>query len=99
MQSNERQFRTPWNSGALKAPGGSGLLGRVMTGVASIVVLMVAFILSFVIFAAVAGISLIAAGYIWWRTRALRRHVREHSRAGRIIEGQVIPDDPVRRID
>ena len=70
-----------------------------MTAVASIVVLMVAFILSFVIFAAVAGIALIVAGYIWWRTRAVRRQMREHSGAGRIIEGQIIPDDPVRRIE
>jgi hypothetical protein len=96
MQPNERHFKAPWNSASLQAPAGNSLLARVLTAVASIVVLMVAFILSFVIFAALAGIALVAGGYIWWRTRALRRHLREHGRGGRIIEGQVIPDDPGR---
>src|SRR4051812_49827440 len=93
MQPNERHFKAPWNSASLQAPHGNSLLARVLTAVASIVVLMVAFILSFVIFAAVAGIALVAGGYIWWGARAFRRHFREKRRGGGLIEGQMIPDD------
>jgi amino acid transporter len=99
MQPNERHFRAPWNSAALQAPTGNTLLGKVLTATASIVVLMVAFIVSFVVFAAVACLALLAGAYIWWRTRALRRHLREHPPGGRIIEGQVVGDNPARRID
>jgi len=99
MQPNERHFKAPWNSGALQAPLGNSLLAKALTAMASIVVLMVAFIVSFVIFAAVTGLALLAGAYIWWRTRALRRHLREHPPGGRIIEGQVVGDNPARRID
>jgi len=99
MHPNERQFKAPWNAAAFQASAGNSLLTRVLTAVASIVVLMMTFILSFVIFAAVAGIALLAGGYIWWRTRALRRHLHEHPPGGRVIEGQVISDDSRRRTD
>ena len=92
MHPNERQFKAPWNAPGFQASTGNNLLARVLTAVASIIILMVAFILSFVIFAAVAGIALLAGGYIWWRTRALRRHLRHHPPGGRVIEGQVISD-------
>jgi hypothetical protein len=99
MHPNERQSKAPWNAAAFQASAGNGLLARVLTAVASIVILMVAFILSFVIFAAVAGIALLAGGYIWWRTRALRRHLQEHPPGGRVIEGQVISDGAGRRTE
>jgi len=99
MHPNERQSKAPWNAAAFQASAGNNLLTRVLTAVASIVVLMMTFILSFVIFAAVAGIALLAGGYIWWRTRALRRHLHEHPPGGRVIEGQVISDDSRRRTD
>jgi len=83
----------------LQAPPGNSLLAKALTAVASIIVLMVAFIVSFVIFAAVAGFALLAGAYIWWRTRALRRHLREYPPGGRVIEGQVVSDDPARRIN
>jgi hypothetical protein len=99
MQPNQRHFKAPWNSAALQAPPGNSLLAKALTAVVSVIVLMVAFIVSFVIFAAVASLALLAGVYIWWKTRALRRHLREHPPGGRIIEGQVVSDDPSRRID
>jgi hypothetical protein len=99
MQTNQRHFKAPWNSAALQAPPGNNLLAKALSAVASIIVLMVAFIVSFVVFAAVASLALLAGVYIWWKTRALRRHLRENPPGGRVIEGQVVSDDRSRRID
>jgi hypothetical protein len=60
--------------------------------VVSIAVLVAAFALSLVIFAALAAIALIAGGYVWWRTRALRRQMRERPPGGRVIDGEVMRD-------
>ena len=68
---------------------------------ASAAVLVVAFMFSILVFAAVATVALVAAGYLWWKTRALRRQLRERPPGGRIIDGEVIreadPQDTVRR--
>ena len=67
-----------------------GLLGRLLTAVASAAVLAVAFMFSLVIFSAVAAIALLGGIYLWWKTRALRRQLRERPPGGRVIEGEVI---------
>ena len=54
--------------------------------------LVVAFTISLLVFAAVAAIALVVVGYLWWKTRALRKQMREHPPGGRVIEGEVIPD-------
>ncbi|HVY05081.1 MAG TPA: hypothetical protein VHB46_03795 [Burkholderiales bacterium] len=54
------------------------------------VVVAVAFTLSIVVLATVAGIGVVAGAYVWWKTRALRRQLRENPPGGRIIEGEVI---------
>ncbi len=58
--------------------------------------LVLAFMFSLVIFAALAVIALLAGSYLWWKTRALRRQMRERPRGGRIIEGEVIRDSESR---
>ena len=72
-------------------------LTKVLTvvGTGLVVAIGVAFSLVFIAIAAVAGSVLV--GYLWWRTRALRRSLREAqstaptaSDGGRIIEGEVI---------
>ena len=67
-----------------------GLLGRLLTVVASAAVLIVAFMFSLVIFAAFATVALAGGIYLWWKTRAPRRQLRERSPGGRVIEGEVI---------
>ena len=91
MLTNGRQFRLGGNDPRFRAPA-SGFLGRILATVASFAVLVAAFMLSLVIFAAVAAIALIAGAYLWWKTRELRRQMREQSRGGRIIDGEVILD-------
>jgi len=82
LTGNDPRFRVP----------ASGFLRQILTAVASIAVLVAAFALSLVIFAAVAAIALIAGGYVWWRTRALRRQMRERPPGGRVIDGEVMRD-------
>lgn len=63
------------------APAPQGLLGRVL-GVAIGAVLLVASLLfSVVVFAVLLAAGVIVGGYLWWRTRALRRQLREQMQA------------------
>lgn len=91
MLTNDGQPKLTGNGPRFRAPA-SGFLDRILTTAASVAVLVAAFMLSLVIFAAVAAIALIAGAYLWWKTRELRRQMREQSRGGRIIDGEVILD-------
>jgi hypothetical protein len=86
MFTNEQRFRLGGNAPRLPAP--PGFLGRILTGIATAAVLVVALMFSILIFTAVAAIALVAGSYLWWKTRALRRQLREHPRGGRIIDGE-----------
>src|SRR5260221_4201521 len=100
MLTNNEQFRLGGNGPRLRAPA-SGLLGRILTTVVSAAVLVVAFMFSILVFAAVTAVALVARGYLWWKTRALRQPLRERTPRGRIIDGEGIPQaephDPHRR--
>jgi UPF0716 family protein affecting phage T7 exclusion len=94
MITNDEQFRLTGNDPRFRAPR-PGLLGKILTTVAGAAVLVAGFMLSLLIFAAVAAIALLAGGYLWWKTRALRRQLRERPSGGRVIDGEVIRDvDP-----
>jgi len=91
MLMHDEQFRLSQNGPRLRAPA-SGLLGKILTAVASAAALVVAFMLSLLIFATIAAIALVVGGYLWWRTRELRRRMREQPPGGRVIDGEVIQD-------
>ncbi len=91
MFPNDRNPGTAGGSPRLRAPR-SGLLGKLLAMVASAAALVVAFTLSLLIFAVIAAIALVALGYLWWKTRALRRQLRDHPPGGRVIDGEVIRD-------
>ena len=69
-----------------------GLLGKVAAAVLGTIALVVAFMFSVVALAVVSVIVLIAIGYVWWKTRDLRRRLRENPPGGRVIDGDVIRD-------
>jgi uncharacterized iron-regulated membrane protein len=61
-----------------------------------IVMLASAFVVSLVFVAIGLAVVLIFGGYLWWKTRELRRQLRarmeeQQQPAGNIIEGEVIP--------
>jgi hypothetical protein len=91
MLTHEHQLRFGGNGPRLRAPS-SSLLGRILAGIVSAAALIVVFMLSIVVFAAVAAVAVVAGTYVWWKTRALRRQLRERPPGGHIIEGEVIRD-------
>jgi len=73
-----------------------GLLSRLLT--AGVGIVLVAGTLALSLFVITAGIlaAAVAGSYLWWKTRELRRRMREQPQGGRIIEGEAIRDDPPR---
>lgn len=71
-----------------------GFLGKIVTTLLAAGLLVVGFMFSIVILAVVAVLGLIGLGYFWWKTRALRRAIREQmaaaarSEQSAVIEGE-----------
>ncbi len=91
MPKNDEQFRLPGNDPRFRAPR-LGFLGKILTTVATAAVLVIAFMLSLLVFAVVAAIGLTFGGYLRWKTRKLRRQMRERPPGARVIDGEVIRD-------
>lgn len=71
---------------------GPGFLGKVVTLVAGVLLLVAGFMLSLLVFAVVATVAIGILGYVWWKTRELRQRLRDHPPGGRVIEGEVVVD-------
>lgn len=65
-----------------------GLLGKVLTLAAGAVLLVATFMVSLLVFAVLLTGGLLIGGYLWWKTRELRKQMRERPPGGRVIEGQ-----------
>ena len=78
----------------------SGLLGKLFALMVGAALLVLGFMFSILLLAVVVIGGLGAWGYLWWKTRALRKAMREHppiaDTEGRVIDGEVIvmEDDP-----
>lgn len=87
-------------AGEQGAPGKlSGLFGRIVAGIAAAGLVIAAFVFSLIVFAIIAAAGLVLGGWLWWRTRALRRQMREHPPGGNVVEGEVIEGEVVREPD
>lgn len=64
----------PRLSGA--GPAGPGLIGRVFGALFGIAALILALTASVFVFAFVLVIAVVVVGYLWWKTRAVRRQLR-----------------------
>lgn len=61
-------------------------------------VMLVSAVVVSVVFFAVALAALIAVGgYLWWKTRHLRKQMRTHRAHGEVIEGVVIRDADIQQ--
>ncbi len=101
---------SPHGQPRLTGPANS-LLGRIVGFVVGAALLVAGFMFSLALFGALIIIGLGVWAYVWWKTRALRRHLREQMEAqmagqqagpmddlppgGRVIEGEVIRDPDV----
>src|SRR5712691_4360664 len=92
MQSDEEQS-TLTGSDARFSANAPSLPVKVLTFASAAVLLVVAFMFSLLVFAILATGGLLAWGYLWWKTRELRRQMREQPPSGRVIEGEAIRDD------
>jgi predicted lipid-binding transport protein (Tim44 family) len=92
-ESTMNQQRQPFAK--LRRPA-SGFLGKLVAFVLSTGLLILAFIFSLAALAVVAVVGASLAGWLWWKTRAIRQQLRTMPRAeydgGQIIEGEVVRD-------
>ncbi len=91
MQTEEERS-TLTGSDARFSTNVSGLPGKVLTFASAAVLLVVAFMFSLLVFAILATGGLLVWGYLWWKTRELRRQMRERPPGGRVIEGEATRD-------
>lgn len=80
------------------------LAAKALVVVGGTLMLASAFVLSVVFLAIGLGVVVIVGGYLWWKTRELRRQIRaglheqSHPRFdGNVIEGEVISQERIRR--
>jgi len=74
------------------------LLARAFAVVAGAVLFIGAFLVSVFLFAAAFAIALVFVGFFLWKTRHLRKQMRQRFEERDVIEGTVIPDPPKDRI-
>jgi hypothetical protein len=72
-----------------------GVLQRVVGVGLGLLFLVAVFIFTSLIVAALLAVGLVLWGWLWWRTRALRRA----HRGGAIVEGEFRDVTPARRIE
>jgi O-antigen/teichoic acid export membrane protein len=91
MRIDQEQPRLS-ESGKRLRPPAVGFLGKVLAVAAGVIVLVAALVFSLVLVAVVASVGVVAWAYLWWRTRDLRKQVRERRRDGpkdvTVIEGE-----------
>ena len=69
-------------------PQGGNWLQKAGAVVVTLVVFALAMTFSVVLFAVVASIGLLVWGYLWWKTRDLRKAMREHVRTQQEAAGR-----------
>lgn len=102
MNLDQPNARLGYRGGAMSRAKQLALKALVVVGGA--LMLASAFLLSLVFLAIGVGVVLTVGGYLWWRTRALRRELRARMQApsqpefsGQIIEGEVVSPARTRR--
>ena len=81
-----------------------GILRKVAAFFVSAALIGLVLMFSVLIFVAVLTIGAMAWGYLWWKTRDLRKQMRNHPSGdgvieGEVIEGEIIEGEVIRVID
>ena len=100
MNLDEPRARIGHEAGALSRAKQLALKALLVVGGA--VTLVSAFVVSLVFMAVGLAVVLTIGGYLWWKTRELRRQMRERMQVpqqppGRVIEGEIISQERSRR--
>ena len=80
MQRDQRRVRITLRDARYEVQP-RGLLAKVLTFASGAVALAI-----------VSVVIVIGVGYVWWKTRDLRRHLRENPPGGRVIDGDAFRD-------
>ncbi len=78
------------------------LLDRLLAYAVTTVMLALVLMFSVVVFSLLAAVALLVWGFLWWKMRGLRQQMEAQAEAqseaeapgGRVIEGEVIRDNP-----
>lgn len=73
--------------------GGSGWFSRLLAVVVGAIMLVAAALVSVVLLAVLFGVGAVVFGYLWWKTRALRRQAREFGDDGRTVDVEIVTKD------
>jgi O-antigen/teichoic acid export membrane protein len=100
MHPDEPRARIAYQGNAMSRAKQLALKTFVVLG--ATVMVASAFVVSLVFVAFGLAVALIFGGYLWWKTRELRRQLRAQMQgqsqpSGRVIEGEVIPLERTRR--
>ncbi len=72
-------------------------LQRIVGLLLGIALFVAAFVFASIILAFAAAIALLIGGWLWWRTRRIRRELRKSE--GTVIEGEYRVEREVRRVE
>ncbi|WP_144146932.1 hypothetical protein [Paraburkholderia sp. BCC1884] len=98
MQFDKQQDRLG-QSGATMRPGSQSLLAKVLAIVIGAALLVVGFAVSLVMLAVVLGAGIVIGGFVWWKTRDLRKHLREQAMRAQQTHGQQVRERPGQSMD
>jgi uncharacterized protein HemX len=90
MQFDKQQERLR-QSGAAMRPGPQSLFAKALAVMIGAGLLVVGFAVSLVVLAVVLGAGIVIGGFVWWKTRDLRKQVREQA-----VRAQQVHDQQVR---
>ena len=96
MNMDEERLRLT-GSGVRPGSGFTGFITKLVTFTIGALLLAGALMISLFVFAVAAMVALLVGGYIFWKTRALRKQMRERSWGGRVIEGEVVEGESTDR--
>ena len=98
MHFDKQQERLRQN-GATMRPGPSSLLAKVLAVVIGAAFLVVGFAVSLVMLAVVLGVGIAIGGFVWWKTRDLRKQLREQAMRAQQMHEQQVRERAGQRMD
>lgn len=98
MQFDKQQERLR-QSGATMRSGPPNLLAKVLAVVIGAALLVVRFAVSLVMLAVVLGAGIAIGGFVWWKTRDLRKELREQAMRAQQMHEQPVRERAGQRMD
>ena len=77
----------------------AGMLRKVAAFFITLAMIGLVLMFSALIFVAVLTVGAMAWGYLWWKTRSLRKQMREYPLGDEAIKGEIIEGVAIRVID